>query len=159
MPLLRNGHWVNENAWVRLADEDALPASDSSEHPLLCSLARFLDIESKQHRIISGVWLNSDDDVTPLAPYLDQLQLISIDFPVYTDGRGYSQARVLRKQLSFAGELRATGDVRVDQILFMARAGIDAFEFPVEPDHTLVEQILSRFQLNYQPSYALPLAG
>lgn len=159
MPLLRNGHWINDNAWLRLADDDPLPASDSSEHPVICSLARFLEIESNQHRIISGVWLRSDDDVELLAPYLDQLQLISIDFPVYTDGRGYSQARVLRKQFSFSGELRASGDVRVDQILFMARAGIDAFEFSDPPDKALVNQILSRFQLNYQPSYALPMAG
>lgn len=159
MPLLRNGHWVNDNPWVHLDDDTALPESGHSEHPVLCSLPRFLDVETTGMHTISGVWLDSEDDVTQLASHLDHIQVIAIDFPTYTDGRGYSQARVLRKQLGFAGELRATGDVRPDQLLFLARAGIDAFEFETAPDEKLVKKILSRFQVNYQPSYVLPLAG
>ena len=159
MPLLRNGHWVNNNPWVRLDDDTPLPESGFSEHPVLCSLTRFLSLESTGLHTISGVWLNSEDDVMQLTSHLNHIQVIAIDFPAYTDGRGYSQARVLRKQLAFAGELRATGDVRPDQLLFMSRAGIDAFEFETAPDEKLVKQILSRFQINYQPSYALPLAG
>ena len=67
--------------------------------------------------------------------------------------------RMLREQFHFAGELRASGDVRPDQLLFMARAGIDAFEFAEAPDEKQIKQILARFQVNYQPSYALPVAG
>lgn len=159
MPLLRNGHWVNDNPWVRLDNDSPLPEKGISEHPVLCSLTRFLDIEAAGLHNISGVWLDSKDDVRELASHLEHIQMIAIDFPTYTDGRGYSQARVLRKQLAFAGELRATGDVRPDQMLFMARAGIDAFEFGTAPDEKLIKQILSRFQINYQPSYALPMAG
>ena len=159
MPLLRNGHMVDHNPWVHLDDETPLPQTITSEHPILCSLKRFLEIESTGQGNVSGVWLDSDDDVTQLGTHLEHIQVITIDFPKYTDGRGYSQARVLRKQLGFVGELRATGDVRPDQLLFMARAGIDAFEFESAPDENLVKQILSRFQINYQPSYALPLAG
>jgi len=82
-----------------------------------------------------------------------------LDFPQYTDGRAYSQARLLRSQFGFSGELRATGDIRPDQVLFMARAGINAFEFKEQPDQKRIEQALARFTVNYQPSYALPLAG
>lgn len=159
MPLLRNGHWVNNNPWIHLDDENPLPETMTSERPVLCSLTRFLDIELTGQGNVSGVWLKSDDDVTQLAKHLEHIQVIAIDFPTYTDGRGYSQARVLRKHLGYFGELRATGDVRPDQLLFMARAGIDAFEFQTAPDEALVKQILSRFQISYQPSYALPLAG
>ena len=108
---------------------------------------------------VSGVWLQSDDDVSLLAEHLEHIQLIVIDFPVFTDGRGYTQARLLRTQLGYAGELRASGDVRPDQILFMARAGIDTFDFPEQPDEQLVKGILTRFTSNYQPSYSLPIAG
>lgn len=159
MPLLRNGQWADNNPWVHLEDEDALPSGLAGDTPLVYSLARFLDSEASGQHTTSGVWLSSTDNVLELAGKLDHIQLIVIDFPVYTDGRGYTQARLLRTQLGFSGELRATGDVRPDQILFMARAGIDTFDFPEQPDTTLVTDILSRFTVNYQPTYSLPIAG
>ena len=163
MPLLRNGHLVANNPWIRL-DDDAtfpLPATDSdqSEAPVLASLTRFLALQATGLNTVSGVYLAPDDDVQLLAEHLHRVQLIVIDFPQFTDGRGYSQARLLRDHFHFSGELRASGDVRPDQLLFMARAGIDAFEFTEAPDENLVKQILSRFRVNYQPSYALPVAG
>ncbi len=159
MPLLRNGHWVDNNPWVRLEDDDALPADSANDKPLVCNLKRFLELENQGQHPVSGVWLSSTDDVLDLATRLEHIQLIVIDFPVYTDGRGYTQARLLRTQLGFSGELRAAGDVRPDQILFMARAGIDTFDFPEQPDTVLVSDILTRFTVNYQPSYSLPIAG
>ncbi len=159
MPLLRNGQWVDNNPWVRLEDEDALPTNTAGDAPAVYSLARFLESEKSGQHTTSGVWLSSTDNVLELAGKLDHVQLIVIDFPVYTDGRGYTQARLLRTQLGFSGELRATGDVRPDQILFMARAGIDTFDFPERPDETLITDILSRFTVSYQPSYSLPIAG
>ncbi|NND90744.1 MAG: DUF934 domain-containing protein [Granulosicoccus sp.] len=163
MPLLRNGHLVTTNPWVRLEDDAPYPIHSSTdtdpETPVLASLARFLQLQSDGACTVSGVWLSPDDDVRQLADHLHRLQVIVIDFPKYTDGRGYTQARLLREQFHFAGELRASGDVRPDQILFMARAGIDAFEFDTEPDEALLKQILSRFHVNYQPSYSLPVAG
>ena len=163
MPLLRNGHLVANNPWVRLDDDAAfpLPATDTvqSEAPVLASLTRFLALQATGYHTVSGVYLAPDDDVQLLAEHLHRVQLIVIDFPQFTDGRGYSQARSLRDHFHFAGELRASGDVRPDQLLFMARAGIDAFEFTETPDENLVKKILSRFRVNYQPSYALPVAG
>lgn len=159
MPLLRNGQWVENNPWVRLEDDDALPDGSTSEEATVCSLNRYIALDDNVQHLISGVWLNSADDVSRLRGHLDHLQLVVIDFPVFTDGRGYTQARLLRTQLMFSGELRASGDIRPDQILFMARAGIDTFDFPEQPDEQLVEGILSRFTTNYQPSYALPIAG
>lgn len=159
MPLLRNGHWTDENPWVRLDDDAHYPSAESNETPLLCSLKRFLALQADGPHRVSGVWLSPDDDVIALSEHLQRIQLIVIDFPQYTDGRGYSQARVLRKQLGFSGEIRATGDIRPDQLLFMMRAGIDAFDFTIAPDNSLVTQILTRYRVNYQPSYALPVAG
>ena len=178
MPLLRNGRLSESDCWRRLADEDPLPppngttergesapgdtaagaaVADGVAAPFALGLARFLaDADGCG---AAGVWLRPDDDVLALAPYLSRLQLVAIDFPTFTDGRGYSQARLLRSPLAFGGEIRATGDVRPDQVLFMMRAGFDAFEFATAPDESLLRRALSRFRTSYQPSYALPIAG
>jgi len=100
MPLLRNGQWADNNPWTLLEDDDALPIQSDSKTPLLCSLKRFIELNSlRQPHSVSGVWLTPDDDVMRLAGHLDHLQLVVIDFPAYTDGRGYTQARLLRKHL------------------------------------------------------------
>ena len=75
----------------------------------------------------TGVWLGPDDDVAPLLPWLATLPLIAIRFPVFTDGRGYSLARLLRGRHGYAGELRAVGDVLRDQLYFLQRCGFDSF--------------------------------
>lgn len=81
----------------------------------------------KTHEGGLGVRLQSDEAVERLAPFLGKLDLVAIVFPKFRDGRGYSAARLLRERFSFAGELRAVGDVLRDQIGFMARCGIDSF--------------------------------
>ena len=73
------------------------------------------------------MWPGPDDDVAPLLPWLATLPLIAIRFPVFTDGRGYSLARLLRGRHGYAGELRAVGDVLRDQLYFLQRCGFDSF--------------------------------
>ena len=72
--------------------------------------------------------LSPDDDAALLEPYLQQIQLIEIAFPKYTDGRGFSQAQLLRRRFGYEGELRAVGHVLRDQLFYMNRSGIDAYE-------------------------------
>lgn len=74
-----------------------------------------------------GVLVKPGDDPEKLGPDLDRLAAIAIDFPAFTDGRGFSYARVLREHLGYQGELRAIGNVLLDQIPLMIRCGIDAF--------------------------------
>ena len=84
-----------------------------------------------------------------LIPHLARLKLVEISFPRFRDGRGYSAARILREN-GYAGELRAEGDVLVDQLLFMRRCGFDSFA-PAQPlEPKLVEEALSRFPHVYQ---------
>lgn len=82
----------------------------------------------------TAVRLEPDEDARALIPHFDRLQLIEIAFPKFRDGRGYSSARILR-EAGYAGELRAQGDVLVDQIAFMQRCGFDSFspEKPLNP--------------------------
>ena len=78
-------------------------------------------------RLKLGVELGPADDPSQLADDLDELTLIAIQFPRFTDGRGYSIARQLRDRYEWRGELRAIGDVLHDQLFYLARCGFDTF--------------------------------
>ena len=74
-----------------------------------------------------GVWLAPADDPAELAADVQRLALVAVDFPQFTDGRGYSHARLLRDRYGYAGELRAIGDVQRDQLYYLSQCGFDAF--------------------------------
>ena len=96
-----------------------------------------------------AVRIEPGEDARILLPFLDRLRLVEVNFPAFGDGRGYSAARILR-DAGYTGELRAVGDVLVDQIAHMKRCGFDAFQ----PDELLdpddVENALSRWPEVYQ---------
>lgn len=73
-----------------------------------------------------AVRIEPGDDARDLLPHLDRIALVEVNFPAYTDGRGYSAARILREE-GYTGELRAVGDVLIDQLSHMKRCGFDAF--------------------------------
>ena len=97
----------------------------------------------------TAVRLEAGDDARALLPHLGQLALVEVSFPSFRDGRGYSAARILR-EAGYTGELRAQGDVLVDQIPLMRRCGFDSFapEAPVDP--VTLESALSRYESRYQ---------
>ena len=96
----------------------------------------------------TAVRLEPDDDARALIPFLDRLTLIEVAFPKYRDGRGYSAARILR-EAGYKGELRAQGDVLVDQIAFMRRCGFDSFA----PEASLNPEAVARALSNYDQVY------
>ncbi|MBL0925416.1 MAG: DUF934 domain-containing protein [Sphingomonadaceae bacterium] len=116
---------------------------DITEQPAV-TLDAFLDQSNA-----TAVRLEPDDDARALIPFLDRLSLIEIAFPKFRDGRGYSSARILR-EAGYKGELRAQGDVLVDQIAFMKRCGFDSFapESSLNPD--AVERAISAYDQFYQ---------
>ncbi len=99
-----------------------------------------------------GVAWPNDRPESELAPYFPQLSLIALEFPVFRDGRAYTQARRLRERYGFKGDIRATGDVLRDQFLFMVRAGFNAFEVRKPADAEAFAKALSEIQLRYQPA-------
>lgn len=94
--------------------------------------------------------LQPDDDALALAPHLATLTDIAIVFSVFTDGRGYSQAAQLRKRLGYKGRLRAVGDVLVDQVNYMARAGFDEIELRDDQSLEAARKALTQFSAHYQ---------
>ena len=101
----------------------------------------------------TGVLLEAGEDIGAIEPFLDRLSLVALSFPVFTDGRAYSKAVRLRQQHGFDGEIRAVGDVLIDQVAFMQRCGFDALE--VSNDFTagrLAEDRVPKVGRYYQPA-------
>lgn len=97
----------------------------------------------------SAVRIEAGEDARELLPHLERLRLVEVSFPIFGDGRGYSAARILR-EAGYTGELRACGDVLVDQIGHMVRCGFDSFQ-PSQPlDPIALKAALSRFPYRYQ---------
>jgi uncharacterized protein (DUF934 family) len=103
-----------------------------------------------------GVVLSAAHKVEQLAPDIGHFALIAAEFSGPGEGRGYTQARLLRERWNFKGELRATGYVRRDQLFFMARCGFNSFELP-ETDIEDAYTAFSTFSAAYQPSNDLGL--
>jgi uncharacterized protein (DUF934 family) len=105
----------------------------------------------------TGVRLESDDLAEELAGDLENIPLVAINFPIYRDGRGFSQARILRDRYGYKSELRAVGDVLKDQIFYMHRVGFNAFE--VRADRSIEDALksLHDFSVTYQPAVDDPL--
>jgi uncharacterized protein (DUF934 family) len=104
-----------------------------------------------------GVVLSPAHKVEQLAPDLKRFALVAAEFPGLSEGRGYTQARLLRERWDFKGELRATGHVRRDQLFFMARCGFNSFELP-DTDIDDAYTAFTTFSAAYQPSNDLGLA-
>ncbi len=97
----------------------------------------------------SAVRVEPGDDVRELLPHLERLALIEVNFPAFGDGRGYSSAQILR-EAGYDGELRAVGDVLVDQVAYMRRCGFDAFEPDAPLDADDLQAALARWPEVYQ---------
>jgi len=109
--------------------------------------------EALKARPALGVWLASDERPEDLKEDIAQFQLIAVDFPKFSDGRGYSTAYNLRARLGYTGELRAIGDVLRDQMFYLQRVGFDAFA--PRADRSIEEALkgLSDFSVKYQTSW------
>lgn len=97
----------------------------------------------------TAVRIEPGEDARELLPCLDRLALVEVNFPVFGDGRGYSAARILR-EAGYVGELRAVGDVAVDQLSHMIRCGFDSFTPDKPLDPVVVERALSVYPTRYQ---------
>ncbi len=115
----------------------------SADEPAV-SLDAFLEQENSE-----SVRIEAGEDVTVLFPHLDRVRLVEVDFPRFRDGRGFSTARMLREE-GYTGEIKATGDVLVDLVLFMRRCGFDSFAPNVPLDPQDVEAALNRYPQVYQ---------
>ena len=148
MPLLESGRIVSD-VWQQLADDTALPPG-----PCILSLSRLRQDEAARTapHLRLGVALPVDQPAEVLAPFLDRLSLVAVNFPSFQDGRGFTQARTLRERQAFSGEIRATGNMLPDQYALLLRSGITAVEMRDGADPSAWQQAANRFSSAYQPS-------
>ena len=158
--IIRNGK-VIEDDWVALQDDDALPASGKVH----VSLDRW---QKEKAGIVSwaegcggqyGVRIPNTLDVNELGDEWLILSIAVLEFPNFADGRALSQAQVLRRQLGYTGEIRATGDVQRDQMYHMSRSGINAFEVKEGRDIHAAIDSLRDFSFAYQGAADNPTPG
>lgn len=136
-----------EDSFVHLDDE--APLSDA---PMLVSCERF---ERDREALLArkqpvGIRVAGNCEVEKLEPQLSHLALVAIEFPKFTDGRGYSLARRLRDQLGYQGHIRAYGNVLRDQLGYMDRVGFDEFELDPNKDPKDALDAFAELTVKYQ---------
>lgn len=148
MPRLIKQDRIVEDDW-----QPAVPEGPASGERQILTLDQWLALPDKRGH---AVQLEPGQAPAPLFEYLEQIPLVAINFPVFTDGRGFSYARELR-QRGFSGELRACGHFIRDQLTYLRRCGFDAFA--LENDHDLEAALksLADFDEFYQGSIDQPL--
>ena len=97
------------------------------------------------------------NDVDPRSVSFAGVERIDLQFPKFTDGRAFSQAFLLRRRLGFTGEIRATGDVLVDQLVQMQRSGFDAAVLREDQNLVIAQSQFDRFAAFYQGDAVLPI--
>lgn len=148
--IIKNGQIIDES-W-HLLDKDATLDGLSNSDDLIVPLTLWREhshaLKARDGGL--GVWLDSDEEVEEIVDDLAHFQVIALNFPIFTDGRHYSSARLLRERYGYTGEIRAIGDVLRDQLFFMQRCGFDAFAVRPDRDPYDALQSLSDFQVTYQ---------
>jgi uncharacterized protein (DUF934 family) len=147
---------LSADSWQLLEPDaaGALPAGGG----VIVPLARWL---SERDTLLArtgdvGVWLETDADPAALASDLGHLKLIAIRFASFTDGRGYSLARLLRERHGYRGELRAVGEVLRDQLYYLSRCGFDAFALRADQNAEQALAAFNDFSEDYQVSVEQP---
>jgi uncharacterized protein (DUF934 family) len=149
MALIKNGELV-ASSFVDASAAEAIPPSG----PVIVSLAQW---QAQRDALIArgtplGIRLHSDQPPDLIAADLARFAVIALEFPKFRDGRAYSYARLLRERYGYQGELRAVGDVLLEQLFFMLRTGFDAFELTSQDPLGDYRTALADFSVWYQPT-------
>lgn len=157
MPVLIDQSGPIENQWTLLEDDQAVPSSGR----YIVSIDRWFESREELRDAADdiGILLEPDTDVARLRPDLDTLSLVAIKFSVFSDGRGFSQARLLRERYGYDGDIRAVGHVLRDLLSFMARCGINQFDLEEEEDVAVAMEAFSEVSVGYQADLVKQSAG
>lgn len=145
--LIKNGA-LQEDAWQRVEPDSTRVIPNG-----IYALAAWQQLADKQQ---SGVQLEPGDGIESLVDHLDSIAVVAINFPVFTDGRGFSYARELREK-GYQGELRAVGHFIRDQLTYLSRVGFDAFQLEDETQLDMALHSLHDFSESYQACIDQPL--
>lgn len=155
MPKLIKDRQIIEDSWTKVSDVSELSNSGNYLIPLKLWLENQDQLNGLESAKL-GVILPNDTEIEQIANRLQNFAVLAIEFPAFTDGRGYSLARLLRERFNFAGEIRAIGDVWRDQMYYLWRCGFNAFEIKAGKSIEDALAGLDDFSVNYQGAYVNP---
>ena len=145
----RETGFVENDPWVIETEE--LKATENGK--VLLPLDQLIERAENSNDVGLGVLIRPADDIRKLEPYLDRLEIVAVEFPAFNDGRAFSHASLLRDRLAYKNELRAVGDVLIDQIPLMLRCGVDSFAVKnLTALKRLEEGRLPGISVHYQPT-------
>jgi uncharacterized protein (DUF934 family) len=150
MALVKHNALVEDPFFDATAADSELPA----QGPVIVSLERW---QRERDVLLArgtplGLRLHSDQSPELVAEDLRHFALVALEFPKFRDGRAYSYARLLRERYGYKGELRAVGDVLLEQVFFMLRTGFDAFDIEGDDPLGAYRTALADFTVWYQPT-------
>ncbi|MFL0798471.1 MAG: DUF934 domain-containing protein [Cellvibrionaceae bacterium] len=126
--IIKDGSLVADD-WHLFTKECEIPAADAIGSRSIVPMSFWLEnrevLKSKNQL---GVWIDSDEDVEAIAEDIHTLPLLAVNFPGFMDGRAFSTARIVRDRYEFKGELRAIGGFIRDQLTYLKRCGVNAFQ-------------------------------
>lgn len=147
---------LEQDTWQVVGADGVIPADGAVIVPLARLLAEGDAIAARAGAL--GVSVGPDEDILTLAPYVARVSAVWLHLKKFSDGRAYSQARLARIRLKYAGELRATGDVLRDQALYLRRCGFDVLALRADQSVEGALASMGAFTLAYQPGEdALPV--
>ena len=140
---------IIEDSWTHLADSDEITNGD-----ITVSLSRWkkekAELGDRQGNI--GIRISPTDTVEDIATDLKNVKLVAVEFPAFTDGRAFSHARILRSRYGFEGEIRAIGNFMPDQVFYLTRVGVNAFQLKNPEELQLALSTMNDFTVKYQAS-------
>ncbi|QUX96019.1 hypothetical protein C0J08_11645 [Marinomonas sp. CT5] len=148
--LIKNGEIIdNTYQWLQEIDQETTSSSIVAAQKWLA--------EKDSIGNIAGIWLEAGDGIECLENVdLSQFDVIGVHFPAFTDGRGFSYARLLRERLNYQGEIRALGNFIPDQLGYLLRVGFNSFQFNDEVDLEKALALHRPFSIAYQGDVADP---
>lgn len=142
---------IKQDSWVLVPRPEQDAVLDlPNDGPALIPMDVWLENPRRYEGKDLGIWLDSHDEPERLEGLVNELPVIAVNFPKFSDGRGYSTARILRERLGYKNELRAVGDVLLDQLQFMKRCGFDSYALRPDKDITKAPRCLKFFSNAYQ---------
>jgi len=152
MPKLIKNRELSNNPWQRINTAEECEGIAFGEGQWILPASEFKRRAENAEALPAnlGIWYSTDTDPATLEKPHPDVQVICIDFPVFTDGRGFTLARSLREYHEFTGDIRATGNFIQDQLFYLSRCGFSSFEVSDDANIDSMLASLCDFTVTYQ---------
>ncbi|MCK4840555.1 MAG: DUF934 domain-containing protein [Methylococcales bacterium] len=146
MKIIKDKQIIEDN-WTHIADDAELTNGN-----ITVSLSRWNHEDLNNHQGKVGIRLLPADKVEDITDELNKIPLIVLEFPIFTDGRSFSHARLLRSRFNYKGEIRAIGSYMPDQVFYLSRVGVNAFQLEKPEELAVALSTMNDFTVKYQQS-------